>query len=175
MFEVRVTVEAPDVCAAVRELAAAMVAMAGVPRAVNTAEKQAPVQQTAAQPVQQAAAQPVQQFTQPAPQQPPVQTTQPPQQAAAQPVQQFTQPAPNTMAQTFQQPVTQTQPAQQAPAARQYTADEIARAGASLLEKGLMPQLIALLGKYNVQSITGLRPDQFPAFAEDLKAMGADL
>lgn len=147
MFEVRVTVEAPDVCAAVRELAAAMVATAGAPGAVNTAEKQAPVQQTAAQPVQQ--------FTQPA--------------------QQFTQPAPNTMAQTFQQPVTQTQPAQQAPAARQYTADEIARAGASLLEKGLMPQLISLLGKYNVQSITGLRPDQFPAFAADLKAMGADL
>lgn len=140
MFEVRVTVEAPDVCAAVRELAAAMVATAGAPGAVNTAEKQAPVQQTAAQPVQQ-----------------------------------FTQPAPNTMAQTFQQPVTQTQPAQQAPAARQYTADEIARAGASLLEKGLMPQLISLLGKYNVQSITGLRPDQFPAFAADLKAMGADL
>ena len=140
MFEVRVTVEAPDVCAAVRELAAAMVATAGAPRAVNTAEKQAPVQQTAAQPVQQ-----------------------------------FTQPAPDTMAQTFQQPVTQTQPAQQAPAARQYTADEIARAGASLLEKGLMPQLISLLGKYNVQSITGLRPDQFPAFAADLKAMGADL
>lgn len=167
MFEARVTVEAPDVCAAVRELAAAMVATAGAPRAVNTAEKQAPVQQTAVQPVQQ--------FTQPAPQQPPVQTTQLPQQAAAQPVQQFTQPAPNTMAQTFQQPVTQTQPAQQAPAARQYTADEIARAGASLLEKGLMPQLISLLGKYNVQSITGLRPDQFPAFAEDLKAMGADL
>ena len=165
MFEVRVTVEAPDVCAAVRELAAAMVATAGAPRAVNTAEKQAPVQQTVAQPVQQ--------FTQPAPQQTPVQTTQPPQQAAAQPAQQFTQSATNTMAQTFQQPVTQT--AQQAPVARQYTADEIARAGASLLEKGLMPQLISLLGKYNVQSITGLRPDQFPAFAADLKAMGADL
>ena len=137
MFEVRVTVEAPDVCAAVRELAAAMVATAGAPRAVNTAEKQTPVQQVPTQPTQ--------------------------------PTQQFTQPAPNTVAQAFQQPV------QQAPAARQYTADEIARAGASLLEKGLMPQLIALLGKYNVQSITGLRPDQFPAFAEDLKAMGADL
>lgn len=148
MFEVRVTVEAPDVCAAVRELAAAVVATAGVPRAVNTAEKQTPVQQVPAQPAQ---------------------TTQPPQQAPAQPPQQFTQPAPIAAAQAFQQPV------QQAPAARQYTADEIARAGASLLEKGLMPQLIALLGKYNVQSITGLRPDQFPAFAEDLKAMGADL
>ena len=158
MFEVRVTVEAPDVCAAVRELAAAMVATAGAPRAVNTAEKQTPVQQA-----------PVQQFTQPTTQQAPVQATQPPQQAPAQLPQQFTQPAPNTVAQAFQQPV------QQAPAARQYTADEIARAGASLLEKGLMPQLIALLGKYNVQSITGLRPDQFPAFAEDLKAMGADL
>lgn len=159
MFEVRVTVEAPDVCAAVRELAAAMVATAGAPRAVNTAEKQTPVQ-----PVQ-----PVQQFTQPTTQQAPVQATQPPQQAPVQPPQQFTQPAPVTATQAFQQPV------QQAPAARQYTADEIARAGASLLEKGLMPQLIALLGKYNVQSITGLRPDQFPAFAEDLKAMGADL
>ena len=157
MFEVRVTVEAPDVCAAVRELAAAMVATAGAPRAVNTAEKQTPVQQVPTQP-----AQPTQQFTQPTTQQAPVQ-------APAQPPQRFTQPAPNTVAQAFQQPV------QQAPAARQYTADEIARAGASLLEKGLMPQLIALLGKYNVQSITGLRPDQFPAFAEDLKAMGADL
>ena len=164
MFEVRVTVEAPDVCAAVRELAAAMVATAGAPRAVNTAEKQTPVQQAPTQP-----AQPTQQFTQPTTQQAPVQATQPPQQAPAQLPQQFTQPAPNTVAQAFQQPV------QQAPAARQYTADEIARAGASLLEKGLMPQLIALLGKYNVQSITGLRPDQFPAFAEDLKAMGADL
>ena len=164
MFEVRVTVEAPDVCAAVRELAAAMVATAGAPRAVNTAEKQTPVQQFPAQPTQ-----PTQQFTQPTTQQAPVQATQPPQQAPAQLPQQFTQPAPNTAAQAFQQPV------QQAPAARQYTADEIARAGASLLEKGLMPQLIALLGKYNVQSITGLRPDQFPAFAEDLKAMGADL
>ena len=161
MFEVRVGVEAPDVCAAVRELAAAMVATAGAPRAVNTAEKQTPVQQVSAQPTQQ--------FTQPTTQQAPVQATQPPQQAPAQLPQQFTQPAPNTVAQAFQQPV------QQAPAARQYTADEIARAGASLLEKGLMPQLIALLGKYNVQSITGLRPDQFPAFAEDLKAMGADL
>ena len=157
MFEVRVTVEAPDVCAAVRELAAAMVATAGAPRAVNTAEKQTPVQQVPTQPAQ------------PTTQQAPVQATQPPQQAPAQLPQQFTQPAPNTVAQAFQQPV------QQAPAARQYTADEIARAGASLLEKGLMPQLIALLGKYNVQSITGLRPDQFPAFAEDLKAMGADL
>ena len=164
MFEVRVTVEAPDVCAAVHELAAAMVATAGAPRAVNTAEKQTPVQQAPTQP-----AQPTQQFTQPTIQQAPVQATQPPQQAPAQLPQQFTQPAPNTVAQAFQQPV------QQAPAARQYTADEIARAGASLLEKGLMPQLIALLGKYNVQSITGLRPDQFPAFAEDLKAMGADL
>ena len=160
MFEVRVTVEAPDVCAAVRELAAAMVATAGAPRAVNTAEKQTPVQQVPTQPTQP---------TQPTTQHAPVQATQPPQQAPAQLPQQFTQPAPNTVAQAFQQPV------QQAPAARQYTADEIARAGASLLEKGLMPQLIALLGKYNVQSITGLRPDQFPAFAEDLKAMGADL
>ena len=160
MFEVRVTVEAPDVCAAVRELAAAMVATAGAPRAVNTAEKQTPVQQVPTQPTQP---------TQPTTQHAPVQATQPPQQAPAQLPQQFTQPAPNTVAQAFQQPV------QQAPAARQYTADEIARAGASLLEKGLMPQLIALLGKYNVQSIAGLRPDQFPAFAEDLKAMGADL
>ena len=164
MFEVRVTVVAPDVCAAVRELADAMVATACAPRAVNTAEKQTPVQQVPTQP-----AQPTQQFTQPTTHQAPVQATQPPQQAPAQPPQQFTQPAPITAAQAFQQPV------QQAPAARQYTADEIARAGASLLEKGLMPQLIALLGKYNVQSITGLRPDQFPAFAEDLKAMGADL
>lgn len=157
MFEIRVTVEAPDVCAAFRELAAAMTGTAAKPVAGTTTT---PAEVKVAPLVIQAPARPVQA----------------PQQAAVQPPQQFTQSAPNATMPPVHPPVAQPQNVQpQAPAVRQNTADEIARAGASLLDKGMMPQLISLLGKYNVQSITGLRPDQYPAFAADLKALGADL
>ena len=160
MFEVRVTVEAPDVCAAVRELAAAMVATVGAPRAVNTAEKQTPVQQVPTQPAQQ--------FTQPTTQQAPVQATQPPQQAPAQLPQQFTQPAPNTVAQAFQQPV------QQAPAARQYTADEIAalhpfvqfyRDHGALLRSGSYYRLAAPDGRGAVWAIAAADGSEAVVFA----------
>ena len=53
------------------------------------------------------------------------------------------------------------------------TVDDLGRAGASLIDAGKMPQLIALLGKYGVQAITQLQPPAFPAFAEELKALGA--
>lgn len=53
------------------------------------------------------------------------------------------------------------------------TVDDLGRAGASLIDAGKMPQLIALLGKYGVQAITQLQPAAFPAFAEELKALGA--
>lgn len=53
------------------------------------------------------------------------------------------------------------------------TLDVLSNAGAGLLEKGMMPQLMALLGKYGVQAITQLKPDQYPAFASELRAMGA--
>ncbi len=56
-----------------------------------------------------------------------------------------------------------------------YTQDQIAKAGHSLLEAGKMTELIALLGRYGVQAVTELRPDQFGAVATELRAMGAHI
>jgi len=56
-----------------------------------------------------------------------------------------------------------------------YTLDHISRAGASLVDAGKMEPLLALLGKYQVQAITQLRPDQYGAFATELRALGAQI
>lgn len=154
-FEIHVTIEAPAVCEAVNNLAAAL--NHNTPKA---AANVAPVQQMApaAPAVTTAPAAPVQPpVTAPVQQQTPIQFT-----APAAPV---VPPVP---------PVNSV-PAPTEVAQRQYTADEIARAGASLLEKGMMQQLVGLLGKYNVQSITGLQPAQYAAFAADLRTMGAQI
>lgn len=53
------------------------------------------------------------------------------------------------------------------------TLDDLGRAGATLIDAGKMPQLIALLGKYGVQAVTQLKPEHFNAFADELRALGA--
>lgn len=154
-FEIHVTIEAPAVCEAVNNLAAAL--NHNTPKA---AANVAPVQQMAPA----APAAPAVTTAPAAPVQPPV--TAPVQQQT--PIQ-FTAPAAPVV------PPVNSVPAPTEVAQRQYTADEIARAGASLLEKGMMQQLVGLLGKYNVQSITGLQPAQYAAFAADLRTMGAQI
>lgn len=64
-----------------------------------------------------------------------------------------------------------------APAAqgKSYTVDDLSRAGATLIDQGKMPQLIDLLKKYGVQAVTQLDASQYPAFVEDMKALGAAL
>lgn len=64
-------------------------------------------------------------------------------------------------------------PTAPAPAPTAYTMDDLGRAGATLIDAGKMPQLIALLGKFGVQAVTQLKPEQFAAFADELKALGA--
>lgn len=54
-----------------------------------------------------------------------------------------------------------------------YTLDQISRAGAALLDANKMDLLLALLNRYNVQAITQLRPEQYGAFATELRALGA--
>jgi len=56
-----------------------------------------------------------------------------------------------------------------------YNLDQIARAGASLVDAGKMEQLLALLGKYGVAAVTQLQPEQFGAFATELRALGAQI
>ena len=56
-----------------------------------------------------------------------------------------------------------------------YTVDQIARAGASLVDAGKMEQLLTLLARYGVAAVTQLQPDQFGAFATELRALGAQI
>lgn len=56
-----------------------------------------------------------------------------------------------------------------------YTLDQIAKAGASLVDAGKMEQLLGLLTKYGVQAVTQLTPDQYGAFATELRALGAQI
>lgn len=155
-FEIHVVVDAPAVCDAVNNLAAALRTKSEVPKvdpeSALPVQTETPTKQTA--------------NIQPTPVvQPPVQHPAPVPAPVAQPV--------------MQPPVSQPQPSVQpapVPVEHQYTVDEISRAGAALLEQpGKMGQLVALLGKYGVPSVVGLNPNQYAAFAADLKALGADL
>lgn len=82
-------------------------------------------------------------------------------------------PAPAAPAQT----VAPTNPAPAVPVttAPTYTLDQIAMAGASLVDAGKMEQLLALLAKYGVQAVTQLQPDQYGVFATELRTLGAQL
>jgi hypothetical protein len=61
------------------------------------------------------------------------------------------------------------------PGAPTYTLDQISRAGASLVDAGKMQQLLELLGRYGVQAVTQLQPEQYGAFATELRALGAQI
>lgn len=67
------------------------------------------------------------------------------------------------------------QTVQPAVEAKSYTLDELSRAGAALIDQGKMPQLLELLKKYGVQAVTQLNPATYPAFVEEMKALGAQL
>ena len=56
-----------------------------------------------------------------------------------------------------------------------YTLEQIAHAGAALIDAGKMEQLLALLGKYQVAAITQIKPEQYGAFATELRALGAQI
>lgn len=56
-----------------------------------------------------------------------------------------------------------------------YTLDALSRAGAALVDAGMMPQLLDLLTKYGVRAVVQLPKEQYSAFAGELKALGAQL
>lgn len=174
MFEIKVTISCPDLVAAAEMLVKALRPAAAESEAPaepkktskrggkakqeqelvpNAAEEPAP-QQPVVLPMPQATAQP-----QVMPQ-PPV--VQPVMQAMAQP-----QPMPT------QQPVMQP-PVTGAPG---YTAEQISRAGAELVQTDptKMPALLAMLQQFGVATIQMLKPEQFGAFANGLRSLGARL
>lgn len=156
MMEMKIKIEVPDLAAAICKLAAAI-----TPPDINTLTPDEPRGIPAAAPVAPVAA--------PAPAAP-VNPTPAPVAPVAAPV------APTAPAPT-EQPAA---PVAQAPAAvpvtaPTYTLDQIARAGASLVDAGKMEQLLALLARYGVAAVTQLQPDQFGVFATELRALGAQI
>ena len=156
MMEMKIKIEVPDLAAAICKLAAAI-----TPPDINTLTHDEPRGIPAAAPVAPVAA--------PAPAAP-VNPTPAPVAPVAAPV------APTAPVPT-EQPAA---PVAQAPAAvpvtaPTYTIDQIARAGASLVDAGKMEQLLALLARYGVAAVTQLQPDQFGVFATELRALGAQI
>lgn len=155
MLEIKI--EAPDLAAAICKLAAAI-----APRDINTLTpdepRGIPAAATVAPVADSAPAAPVNPT--PAPVAAPVPTEQP----AAAPVSHAPDAAPAAHA-----------PAAVPVTAPTYTVDQIARAGASLVDAGKMEQLLALLSRYGVAAVTQLKPDQFGAFADELRALGAQI
>lgn len=87
-------------------------------------------------------------------------------------VQQSVTAAPVTSVSQTVPPVTMGSPVTEQPQPRQYTMQDIAKVGAALLDKGMMPQLSAILNEMGVMAIPQLRPEQYPVVAEKLIALG---
>lgn len=65
-------------------------------------------------------------------------------------------------------------PLAQAPS---FTLEQVGRAGADLITQnpGKMPELMALLSQFGIQTVQQLKPDQLGAFATALRGMGAKI
>lgn len=151
MLEIKVQLSATDdLIAAMRNLAAALDGKTpDHAAAINTAPINTPINPTPAQ-VTQPTATPAQTAT-------PIAPTVP---VAA--------PAPTVT------PAANVTPAPAVPtSAPQYTLDMIATAGSALIDAGKMDQLMGLLGKFGVASLTELAPESYGAVANELRAMGA--
>ena len=173
MFEIKVTISCPDLVAAAEMLVKALRPAA--------AESEAPAEPKKTSKRGGKAKQEVElvpnAMEEPAPQQPvvlpmPQAMAQPqvmPQQPVAQP-QPLVQPQPMM---PTQQPVMQP-PVTGAPG---YTAEQISRAGAELVQTDptKMQALLGMLQQFGVATIQMLKPEQFGAFANGLRSLGARL
>lgn len=70
----------------------------------------------------------------------------------------------------------QAQPAAAVPVtAAQYTLDDLARAGMTLMDAGRQADLQGLLSRFGVEALPMLEPGQYGAFATALREMGAQI
>lgn len=154
MFEINVTVNAPELAEALNNLAAALKGAKLEPAASKTgkADKPAPVP--------------------PADYMPPADTAPAP--AAPAPA---VTPAPAPAPAPVQAPVTPAPapaPVPVAPAPT-YNRDQIMTAGAALIDAGKINELMGLLNSFGVQAVTQLKQDQLGAFATELRKLGAQI
>lgn len=179
MFEIKVIISCPDLVAAAEMLVKALRPAA--------AESEAPAEPKKTSKRGGKAKQEVElvpnAMEEPAPQQPvvlpmPQAMAQPqvmPQQPVAQP-QPLVQPQPMMQP---PQPMPTPQPVMQPPVtgAPGYTAEQISRAGAELVQTDptKMQALLGMLQQFGVATIQMLKPEQFGAFANGLRSLGARL
>lgn len=152
MFEINVTVNAPELAEALNSLAAALKGAKPEPAASKTgkADKPAPVPPADYMPPADTA---------PAPATPAPAVTPAPAPAPAQ--------APVT-------PAPAPAPVPVAPAPT-YNRDQIMTAGAALIDAGKINELMGLLNSFGVQAVTQLKQDQLGAFATELRKLGAQI
>lgn len=173
MMEMKITVEAPDLAASILKLAEAIAS--GPDPALLIPDEPLPVSAYPATPAAAPVA-PVAAPVSPAPVNPtpgPAPTTAAPV-AAPSPSPTPVTNAP-TAGPTSATPGNTPAPAVPVTGAPAYTLDQISRAGASLVDAGKMQQLLELLGRYGVQAVTQLKPEQYGAFATELRALGAQI
>lgn len=167
MMEMKITVEAPDLAASILKLAEAIAS--GPDPALLIPDEPLPV---SAYPTTPAPVAPVAAPVGPAPVNP---TPGPaPTMAAPSPSPTPVTNAP-TAGPTSAAPGNTPAPVVPVAGAPTYTLDQISRAGASLVDAGKMPQLLELLGHYGVQAVTQLKPEQYGAFATELRGLGAQI
>ena len=191
MFEVRVTISAPELAQAINNLAAALVGVK--PQQAAPAPQQAPAPVPQAAPMQAPAPMPQQTAPAQAPQQvqgyalanpTPAATSAAPAPTAAPvapmagPTSAYPSNPPAPAAYPGQPPVPQ-QPAQPTgvpvTAPPQYTIDQIMKAGATLMDAGRVDDLMNLLHNVGVSAVTELKPEQTGAFATALRGLGAKI
>ena len=161
MYEIKITVAAPEIADAIHHLAFAIENHTAAPAKKTTTKKNdkepAPAETPTPAPVAPASAPaPVAPASAPAPVAPA---------SAPAPVAPVAQPA---------APAPAPSPAP-APAVKALTLNDISNAGAELVDRGMMPQLVELLGRYGVQTVLMLKPEQYSAFAVELRALGANI
>lgn len=168
MLEMKITITAADLAVAINNLAAALAGKALKP----VVKEGAPVGSApVAQPT--IGAIPVNPTV--APVASPAQTTGAP--LSATPVQTATPIAPTVpvaVPAPAVTPVANAVPTGAVPTATpQYTIDMLATAGSSLIDAGKMDQLLQVLAKHGVASLTNIKPENYGAVATDLRALGA--
>lgn len=79
--------------------------------------------------------------------------------------------------QVYQPPVTPPPTAAPVAPPPAYTIDQLTTAAGLLIDKGpqAFQQLQGLLAKYNVKKVSDLPPEQYGAFATDLRGLGAQI
>lgn len=176
MFEVKVTISAPELAQAINNLAAALIGAKPQQAAPAPQQTAAP----AAQP--QAPVQPMQNYAPANPMQAPgtvtAQTGAPIAQPTA-PAYQSSAPAspyPSNQPAAPQMPQQTAQPTG-VPVAPppQYTIDQIMKGGATLMDAGRVDDLMNLLKSFGVVAVTDLKPEQLGAFATALRGLGAKI